>query len=71
MLRPSVLLLALVLSSRAWWGALMHDQPSLVTALIWFIVAVPVAGLMLGGLRTLTAGYRRDAAKPKVPKPPS
>jgi len=57
-----------VLSSRAWWGALMHGQPSLLTALIWFIVAVPVAGLMLGGLRMLTSSYRRDASRSRTPK---
>jgi hypothetical protein len=71
MLRPSVLVLALALSSRAWWGALMHGQPSLLTALIWFIVAVPVAGLMLAGLRMLTSSYRRDASKSRPPNPPS
>ena len=71
MLRPSVLVLAVVLSSRAWWGALMHGQPSLLTALIWFIVAVPVAGVMLAGLRMLTSSYRRDASSSRTPKPPS
>lgn len=59
MLRPSVLVLALILSSRAWWAALVDQQLSIVTALIWFLIAVPVAGLMLAGLRTLTAAYRR------------
>ncbi len=68
MLRPSALVLALLLSSRAWWAAL-NDRTSIVTALIWFLVAVPVAGLMLAGLRALTSSYQRGSDKSTAPKP--
>ena len=63
MLRPSVLVLALVLSSRAWWSALVDQQTSLTSALIWFLVAVPISAVVLAGLRGLTASYRRSLNK--------
>ncbi len=63
-LRPSVLVLAFILSIRAWWGALIQNQVSVMTALVWFLVAVPIAALVLAGFRTLSANYQRTARRP-------
>ena len=68
MLRPSVLVLAVLLSCRAWWGVLVTQNQSLVHALIWFLVAVPVAALMLAGLRYLTDSYRRSVKDEPAPR---
>lgn len=63
MLRPSVLGLALVLSTPALWAAFASGSMGVTTALIRFLIAVPVAALMLSLLRTVTEGYTRAAAR--------
>ncbi len=63
MLRPTTVLLAGLMSAHAFWSALVEHQSSLTTALIWFLVAVPVAGLLLGALNSLVVNYRRTNAR--------
>lgn len=64
MFRPSVLLLALTLTSPALWSALVTGSMSVTTALIRFLIAVPVAAGMLVLLRMVTESYHRPAGRP-------
>ena len=67
MLRPATLALAALISSRALWMALVdHDLP-LATAVIWFLVAVPISGLVLAALGGLMTAYRRANAPTSTP----
>jgi hypothetical protein len=59
MLRPSVLGLAVLLSGPALWAAFTSESMGVTTALIRFLIAVPVAALMLALLRSVTASYHR------------
>ena len=61
LVRPSALLLGAVLSAPALWHGFVTGQLDLTTALIRFVVAVLVAGVMLAILRFVTAGYGRRA----------
>ena len=63
MLRPSVLLLAILLSTPALWSAFAAGSMGITTALIRFLIAVPVAALMLALLRMVTSGYSRQALR--------
>ena len=63
MLRPSVLGLAVLLSSPALWAAFVAGSMGITSALIRFLIAVPVAALMLTLLRMVTAGYTRQARR--------
>ena len=47
MFKPSVLALAVLLSSTALWSAFVDGSLDVTTALIRFLIAVPVAGLMV------------------------
>jgi hypothetical protein len=67
MLRPVTLLVAALMSAHAFWSALVRHQSSLTGALIWFLVAVPVAGILLGALESLTATYRRTNDRARRP----
>ncbi|GAA0418622.1 hypothetical protein Aca07nite_05920 [Actinoplanes capillaceus] len=58
MIRPSVLLFALLISAPAWYRLLL-DELELRQVLIRFLIAVPVAAVLLAGLRFLLAGYRK------------
>jgi hypothetical protein len=58
MIRPSVLLFALVISAPALYRYVL-DQLDIAEVLIRFIIAVPIAALLLAGLRFVTAGYGR------------
>ncbi len=58
MIRPSVLLFALVISAPALYRYVL-DQVDVTEVLIRFIIAVPIAALLLAGLRFVTAGYGR------------
>jgi hypothetical protein len=70
MFRPSVLVLALVLSGSTLWSAFMDGSMSVTDALIRFLIAVPVAAVMLHLLRLVTANYQsRPAAPPSGPQP--
>lgn len=58
MIRPSVLLFAFVISAPALYRYAV-DQLDLTAVLIRFIIAVPIAALLLAALRFVTAGYGR------------
>ena len=60
MIRPSVLLFALLMSAPALYRYVL-DQLDLTEVLIRFVIAVPIAALALAGLRFVTAGYGRPA----------
>jgi hypothetical protein len=70
MIRPSVLLFALVISAPALYRYVL-DQLDVTDVLIRFIIAVPIAALLLAGLRFVTAGYGRNgtAGTPVTPSP--
>jgi hypothetical protein len=59
-IRPSVLLFAFVISAPALYRYVL-DQLDLTAVLIRFIIAVPIAALLLAALRFVTAGYGRTA----------
>jgi hypothetical protein len=59
-IRPAVLLFALVISAPALYRY-VFDQLDITDVLIRFIIAVPIAALLLAGLRFVTAGYGRAA----------
>lgn len=63
MIRPSVLLFALLMSAPALYRYVL-DQVDLTEVLIRFVIAVPIAALLLAGLRFVTAGYGRAEGKP-------
>ncbi len=63
MIRPSALLFALVISAPALYRYVL-DQIDLTEVLIRFVIAVPIAALLLAGLRFVTAGYGRTEGKP-------
>jgi membrane protein implicated in regulation of membrane protease activity len=63
MLRPAVLGLAVVLSAPALWAAFAAGSMGVTTALIRFLIAVPVAALMLALLQMVTASYSRQALR--------
>jgi hypothetical protein len=66
--RPGTLALALLLAGPALWQAFVADQMDASTALLRFLIAVPVSAVMLAVLRGLTGDYRRQrkADKPIV-----
>ena len=66
MIKPSVLLFALLISAPAWYR-LLHDEVDLIQVLIRFLVAVPIAAVLLTGLRFVLAGYRRSDEEPPAP----
>lgn len=59
MFRTSVLLLALLLSSPALWQALVSGSMPLQTALIRFLIGIPVAAVMLYAFRAATGATKR------------
>ena len=73
MIRWSVLLFALVMSAPALYRYVL-DEIDLTELLVRFLIAVPIAAILLAGLRFVTAGYgRSDAPATKVtpsPDPP-
>ena len=56
MIRPAVLLFALVLSAPALYRYVL-DQVDVSQVLIRFLIAVPIAAVLLAGLRFVTTGY--------------
>ena len=63
MIRPSVLLFALVISAPALYRYVL-DQLDIAAVLVRFLIAVPVAALLLAGLRFVTAGYGKTEEEP-------
>jgi hypothetical protein len=72
MIKPSVLLFALLMSAPAWYR-LFGDEVDLVQVLIRFLVAVPIAAVLLAGVRFIVAGYHKAEEEPPgtamVPEP--
>lgn len=66
MLRPQVLVLALILSASTLWSAFTGGSIDITSALIRFLIAVPVAWAMLQVLAMATAdrSERSGAALP-------
>ncbi|OJF09876.1 hypothetical protein [Couchioplanes caeruleus] len=58
MIRPSVLLFALLMSAPALYRYVL-DEIDVTEVLIRFLIAVPIAAILLAGLRFVTAGYGR------------
>jgi len=58
MIRPSVLLFAFLMSAPALYRYVLNEL-DITDVLIRFIVAVPIAALLLAALRFVTAGYGR------------
>ena len=56
MIRPSVLLFALVISAPALYRYVL-DELDIRAVLLRFIIAVPIAAVLLAALRFVTAGY--------------
>jgi hypothetical protein len=63
-IRPSVLLFAFVISAPALYRYVL-DQLDLTDVLIRFLIAVPIAALLLAALRFVTAGYGKNAEDPE------
>jgi len=57
LIRPAALLLALVMASPALYQAFVTETMSVQAALTRFLLAVPVAALMLAALRFVVKGY--------------
>jgi hypothetical protein len=70
MIRPSVLLFALLMSAPALYRY-VADEVNLTEVLLRFLIAVPIAAVLLAGLRFITAGYGRteEPATPVTPAP--
>ncbi|GGK18014.1 hypothetical protein GCM10010124_08210 [Pilimelia terevasa] len=66
MIRPATLWIALAISLPAFYQVLVTQQLEIEDAIIRFLIAVPVAMLMLWILRFITAGYgrRKDREHP-------
>ena len=69
MIRWSVLLFALLMSAPALYRFVL-DEIDITEALVRFLIAVPVAAILLAGLRFVTAGYGRtdEPATPVTPQ---
>jgi hypothetical protein len=70
MIRPSVLLFALLMSAPALYRYVL-DQVDVTAVLMRFLIAVPIAAVLLAALRFVTAGYGRtdDPATSVTPMP--
>ena len=69
MIRPSVLLFALLMSAPALYRY-VTDEVDISQVLIRFLIAVPIAAVLLAGLRFVTAGYGRTE-EPGTPAQPT
>jgi hypothetical protein len=63
MIRPAVLLFALLISAPALYRYVV-DQLDITAVLIRFLIAVPVAAILLAALKFVTAGYGRTEEEP-------
>lgn len=71
MIRPSVLVGALLISLPAWYR-LVFDQLDFTQVLIRFLIAVPIAAVLMAAFRFVTSGYgvtEETPATPVEPKP--
>ena len=72
LIRPSVLLFALIISIPAVYRYVTGDIDE-VSVLARFLIAVPVAAILLAGLRFVTASYgtKEEDEEPAVPVTPT
>lgn len=79
MIRPAVLVLATLMAGPAIWSALVTQTLDVQSALLRFLIAVPIAAVMLALLRIIVESYRRphflakpptDPGTPSAPAPP-
>jgi hypothetical protein len=70
MIRPSVLLFALVISAPALYRYVV-DEIEISEVLLRFLIAVPIAAILLAAYRFVTAGYGKteEPAIPVRPEP--
>jgi hypothetical protein len=61
MLRGSVLLVAVLFSAPVLWQALVDQSVGIDTAIVRFLLAVPVAALLVGGVRMAANRHPSDA----------
>jgi hypothetical protein len=66
MVRPSVLLFALLMSAPAVYRFVL-DEIDITEALLRFLIAVPIAAILLAVVRFVTAGYGQRADDPATP----
>jgi hypothetical protein len=59
--RLPVLLLALTLSLPALWSAFVTGSMTMETALIRFLIAIPIAALMAAAFRSVLRLYDRES----------
>jgi hypothetical protein len=59
--RVPVLVLAALLSTPALWSAFVDGTMSIETALVRFLIAVPIAALMVVAFRATMGAYEREA----------
>ena len=73
MFKPSVLVLAVLLSSTALWSAFVDGSLDVTTALIRFLIAVPVAAVMVYAFNLVlrSNGGRSGAAAVQQPAEPA
>jgi hypothetical protein len=73
-IRPSVLAFALLISAPALYRYVLNEV-DIGEVLLRFLIAVPIAAILLAGLRFVTAGYGRTEEPgtrvTPTPAPPS
>jgi hypothetical protein len=71
MIRPSVLWFALLMTAPALYRY-VFDEIDIAEVLIRFLIAVPIAAILLAGLRFVTAGYgKKKDEEPGTPVTPT
>jgi hypothetical protein len=70
MIRPSVLWFALLMSAPALYRY-VFDEIDITEVFIRFLIAVPIAAILLAGLRFITAGYGKKTGEPGTPVTPT
>jgi hypothetical protein len=70
LIRPSVLLCALVMTAPALYR-FAFDELDITSVLARFLIAVPIAAILLAVFRFMTSGYGKpkEPAVPATPKP--
>jgi hypothetical protein len=70
-IRPSVLLFALVITAPALYRYVL-DELDISAVLLRFLIAVPIAAVLLAGYRFVTAGYgSKPGPAPRVTPEPA
>jgi hypothetical protein len=67
--RVPVLVLALLLTSPALWSAFVAGTMGVQTALIRFLIAMPIAAIMVMAFNAVVESYRTQAPRVDSPHP--